>query len=163
MTHTPLMTMNDRSILHAAPVDHGGVYLVASRHFITESQSMEERFHVVHVQYPNLEALDRPVERVTYSDTRLIGAMEVYNACVAPNHAIPTTISPVAHAVKEAANQMLRDSQDFVLAERRGIIALVERVLHDADQYKGFQYLPSELDESGQLRKEYDDTRRRYF
>lgn len=53
---------------------------------------------------------------------------------------------------------------------RLGVIAMVERVLHDTGNYRGFAYLSSELTTADQphvlnttyLRIGYDDTRRRY-
>jgi hypothetical protein len=46
---------------------------------------------------------------------------------------------------------------------RRGIIAALEPVLHQADAYAGFRYLRSELNDDGTLRPQYDDTRREYI
>lgn len=89
MSHGPLLTINDRSILHSSPVDHGTVYLTASRHFNPTSQTMEVRFSVVHVEIANLNDLEHPAERVIHMDSTLLGAMEVYNVCVKPANRIP--------------------------------------------------------------------------
>ena len=46
---------------------------------------------------------------------------------------------------------------------RRGIAGLLEAVLHDANAYAGYGYLPSELNARAGLIDDYDDTRRFYF
>ena len=53
---------------------------------------------------------------------------------------------------------------------RKGVIAMITRVLFDTDNYKGFQYLDSEfktVDLPGgtrrELREDYDSTRVRFY
>jgi len=82
-------------------------------------------------------------------------------------------------AVKAHANLMLSlvdgpaspaSSPEFSREFRRGIISMVERVLHDTDNYKGFQYLDTEFvreelpgGSRRVLREDYDATRVRYY
>lgn len=68
-------------------------------------------------------------------------------------------------AVKELANRTLASTATFLdPSYRNGVIGMVESVLHNTGNYKGFKYLPSEWDENtGSLRVGYDDTRRQYF
>lgn len=68
-------------------------------------------------------------------------------------------------AVKELANRTLASNAAFLdQSYRNGVIGMVEAVLHNTDNYKGFKYLPSEWDESiNGLRVGYDDTRREYL
>lgn len=47
--------------------------------------------------------------------------------------------------------------------ERRGAYAVLESILMETGNYKGFGYLPSETDGQGRLKNDHDDTRRRYF
>lgn len=49
------------------------------------------------------------------------------------------------------------------MSRRRGIIGMVESVLFNTGNYRGYRYLPSELDADGALIYGYDDTRRWYF
>ena len=67
--------------------------------------------------------------------------------------------------VKERANAFLANSEDGMAEMRKGIAALLESVLFEANAYKGFGYLPSELSDEfpNPLKEGYDDTRRRYF
>lgn len=75
--------------------------------------------------------------------------------------------------LKGIVNNMLAKSIDEAKQQRQGMIAVIERVLMDTDNYHGFQYLDSEFepkratDEHGipypKLRDGYDDTRRRYY
>jgi hypothetical protein len=71
-------------------------------------------------------------------------------------------------AVRDHANLMLSlvDTHEFSREFRRGIISMVERVLFDTDNYKGFQYLDSEFEPNTNpriLRVDFDPTRVRYF
>jgi hypothetical protein len=59
-------------------------------------------------------------------------------------------------AVKAAANAMLRDSIPAMTDGRVGIATLLERVLHDTGNYKGFRYIDGDHGNT-------DDTRRHYF
>lgn len=45
---------------------------------------------------------------------------------------------------------------------RRGVMSILESVLHNADRYRGFSYQPSELTNDYALRDEYDETRVMY-
>lgn len=47
--------------------------------------------------------------------------------------------------------------------ERRAFAHVAEHVLFESDTYRGFRYLPSELNEDGTLKDGYDDTRRNYY
>jgi hypothetical protein len=65
--------------------------------------------------------------------------------------------------VKERANTFLATSDDSMAGMRRGMAALLESVLFETGNYKGFRYLSTEWDESTEtLREGYDDTRREY-
>lgn len=67
-------------------------------------------------------------------------------------------IAPVVTTV----NTLLA-SPEFSAEERRGAYLILERILLDSGNYRGFSYLPTELNEDGTiLRKDYDSTRRRY-
>jgi hypothetical protein len=68
-------------------------------------------------------------------------------------------------SVKKYANMLLGLKGDEYTPEfRRAAIALVERVLHDTGNYRGFKYRYSEWDvERNQLKNKYDDTRREYY
>ena len=74
---------------------------------------------------------------------------------------------PVASLVSDA-NTMLA-APGSTRDGRIAIAILVERVLMDTGNYKGFQYLASEFlpaaeqTDTNVLRDGYDDTRRRYF
>lgn len=46
---------------------------------------------------------------------------------------------------------------------RHGVAAMIEHVLHDTGNYRGFQYQKSELDERGQLRENFNNSRRLYY
>ncbi len=54
----------------------------------------------------------------------------------------------------DAANHMLAESVDDV--DRVGVFILLERLLLDADAYKGFQFIDGNSGDT-------DDTRRRYY
>ena len=43
--------------------------------------------------------------------------------------------------IVEAANTLLRNSDDNMTAERDGIAMLTSRILHDTDTYAGFRYI----------------------
>lgn len=64
-------------------------------------------------------------------------------------------------AVKDRVNTMLevQTSPDA----RRAVALLLESVLLATDNYRGFKYQSSEINEDGTLRDGYDDTRRRYY
>lgn len=42
--------------------------------------------------------------------------------------------------VVQMANQMLAKSNDDLTEARRGVIHLLERILHETDNYRGFHY-----------------------
>ncbi len=66
-------------------------------------------------------------------------------------------------ALVRTANGMLA-APDAPRDGRAGIATLVESVLHDTGQYRGFRYLPSELLPDGSaLRPGHDDFRRAYY
>lgn len=79
--------------------------------------------------------------------------------------------------MRENANRLLAlpDThgrvRDLTPDFRQGVISMIERILHDTGNYKGFAYLSSELTTADQphtpnttyLRIGYDETRRRYF
>lgn len=67
--------------------------------------------------------------------------------------------------VKEKTNSFLETSIDEASEARQGMCALLEAILFECNAYKGFQYLPSELEDDGTLKPdgEYDGTRRRYY
>ena len=65
-------------------------------------------------------------------------------------------------AVRQRANLLL-GSDTTGVEQRWGVIAMIEFVLFETSNYKGFSYLPSEWDEdSAALKKDYDETRRKY-
>lgn len=65
--------------------------------------------------------------------------------------------------IKERANTFLATSFDDMAGMRRGMAALLESVLFESNNYKGYRYLSTEWDEStGSLREGFDDTRREY-
>lgn len=71
---------------------------------------------------------------------------------------------------KTVAVADLKDRVNKILAHapttrqnRIAVASLLEGVLMDTGNYKGFQYLHTELDLNGQLRPKHDDTRRRYI
>lgn len=80
-------------------------------------------------------------------------------------------------AVVEQANKLLAlpdthgTTHDLNADFRKGVISMVERVLHDTGNYRGFHYLSSELTTADQphvphttyLRIGYDATRRSYI
>ena len=68
------------------------------------------------------------------------------------------------------ANMLLAlpDNETINASFRAGVQTLVERVLMDTDNYKGFQYLPSEFTLPDNfphrvLREDHDRTRVRYY
>lgn len=76
--------------------------------------------------------------------------------------------------VRDAANRMLAASpaSDFPKndvsendkAQRMGIIILLESVLHNSDNYRGYRFQVSEWDGTAEkLRDGYDETRRIYM
>jgi hypothetical protein len=71
--------------------------------------------------------------------------------------------------LREAANVMLAapgtpENPEQDAGIRMGIALLLERVLFDTDNYKGYKHLPSEWDaEAEKLREGHDATRRQYF
>ena len=65
-------------------------------------------------------------------------------------------------AVREMANAMLANSDDDRTEGRVGVALLLERVLHDTGNYKGFRYLHY-LDESRPNHRTDDETRRYYY
>jgi hypothetical protein len=69
-------------------------------------------------------------------------------------------------AVKKRANLLLglKNESENTPEFRRGVIGMVEFVLFETGNYKGFKYRYSEWDvERNQLRAGYDDTRREYY
>lgn len=69
----------------------------------------------------------------------------------------------VSHIVETANRVLASDAPWFDDAYRNGIIGMVEACLFAADAYKGYQFLPSELDEDGSLKRTYNSTRRTYI
>jgi hypothetical protein len=65
-------------------------------------------------------------------------------------------------AVKRNANRMLRNSDDAMQQGRIGVYMLLERVLFDTDNYKGYKYISPNEDASN-IAGELDDTRRFYY
>lgn len=64
-------------------------------------------------------------------------------------------------AVKDRSNYMLTV---LVTPEARmGVSTLLESILFTTDNYNGFRYLPSELNEDGSLKEDYDTTQRQYY
>lgn len=68
--------------------------------------------------------------------------------------------------VRDRANSFFRNSDDSTPEMRLGMAALLESVLFETDNYKGYVFLDSEWDLSNpdrpQLRDGYDQTRRLY-
>lgn len=64
--------------------------------------------------------------------------------------------------LKKRVNNLLA-APDTTPDERRGAYSVLESVLMETDNYKGFGYLLSETNGEGRLKEDYDDTRRRYF
>jgi hypothetical protein len=60
------------------------------------------------------------------------------------------------------ANAALEATPNEWWHERDGICLYISAILHDTGNYRGFSYLPSELDSNGRLLKHYDGTRRVY-
>jgi hypothetical protein len=68
--------------------------------------------------------------------------------------------------LKELTNRhlALRDDKVSTPASRQAVSSILEAVLHQTDNYKGFKYRLSEWDvEAQELREGYDDTRREYY
>lgn len=59
-------------------------------------------------------------------------------------------------------NTALRESPPEWKEARLALSVVADKVLIDANQYKGFRYLPTEWDGS-KLKEGYDDTRREYY
>lgn len=65
--------------------------------------------------------------------------------------------------VKTKVNYFLAESDDTQTGERRGAASVLEMILFNTDNYRGFSYLPSEWDAATEkLRDGYDDSRRLY-
>jgi hypothetical protein len=64
--------------------------------------------------------------------------------------------------VKRNANRMLRNSDETVKDGRIGVYMLLERVLFDTGNYKGYKYI-SPNDDASNIAGELDDTRRFYY
>jgi hypothetical protein len=64
--------------------------------------------------------------------------------------------------LRESVNYSLRTSPNWESRARQAIATLLESVLFETGNYKGFRYLESETDENGHLRTDYDPTRREY-
>lgn len=70
---------------------------------------------------------------------------------------------PVAEILR-TANYFLKYSADEQRDERRGVANLLESVLHLADAYKGYNYLPSAgVDHESATITIVDDSRRFYY
>lgn len=67
---------------------------------------------------------------------------------------------PVADLI-DHANRVIDHAK--TMDERRAVAHLLESVLHETGNYKGFRYLSSELNDDGRLRDGYDDTNRYYY
>lgn len=72
--------------------------------------------------------------------------------------------------VVERANTFLAAPDSFSIegldphSQRLGVAGLLESILHETGNYKGFNYLSSEWDgEKQELRQGYDESRRRYY
>lgn len=63
----------------------------------------------------------------------------------------------------DRANKMLDVSPSGLQNERYAIHHFVAGILHDTGNYKGFNYLPSEFDTDGNLRKDYDGSRTFFY
>lgn len=59
-------------------------------------------------------------------------------------------------------NAMIAATSDDMRESRIALGVLLDTVLVETANYRGFSYLPSELDANGQLRDGYDGTRKRY-
>lgn len=70
----------------------------------------------------------------------------------------------LAHVAKPegTVSEQVRQAEDAA-EQRKGVITLLESVLFETDNYRGFRYLPSEKDLNGSLLPDYDDTRREYI
>lgn len=64
--------------------------------------------------------------------------------------------------VKSAANAMLRRSHASAKEGRIGTYVLLERILFDTGNYKGYKYISPE-DDGSNIAGELDDTRRYYY
>lgn len=60
-------------------------------------------------------------------------------------------------------NHMIAATADPRREERQALAVLLESVLMDTGNYRGFNYLESELAHDNTLVVGYDDTRRRYL
>lgn len=60
-------------------------------------------------------------------------------------------------------NAIIAATSDDMRESRITLGVLLDSVLVETANYKGFRYLPSELDADGQLRDGYDGTRKRYI
>ena len=71
--------------------------------------------------------------------------------------------------LKEKTNEFLALSAPEMKEQRFGMAAILEAVLFETHNYKGYgfnatEYLPAELQTTDQvLREGYDESRRRYF
>ena len=64
--------------------------------------------------------------------------------------------------VKRNANRMLRNSDETAKEGRIGVFILLERILFDTGNYKGYKYISPNNDASN-IAGELDDTRRFYY
>lgn len=66
--------------------------------------------------------------------------------------------------VKDKTNELLALSADEMEWQRRGAASLLEAILFETGNYKGYSFLSSEWDEDTQtLRMGFDDSRRKYM
>ena len=66
--------------------------------------------------------------------------------------------------VKDLANKMLANSVDELTEGRQAVASMIEHVLMDTDNYKGFGYLPGVVDYTVSPPNVYgDETRRVYY
>jgi hypothetical protein len=66
--------------------------------------------------------------------------------------------------LREKVNTFLALSDDPMVEQRKGAAFVLETVLFETNNYKGFKYLSSEWDASKEdLRDGYDDSRRSYY
>lgn len=65
----------------------------------------------------------------------------------------------------ESANHFLRESEDSLQGQRKGVASFLETLLFAADVYAGYSYLPSAelMREEGALVDIGDDSRRVYY
>lgn len=64
----------------------------------------------------------------------------------------------------DKTNQFLATSEPKMTGERRGMTAVLEAVLFETGQYKGYGYLPSQWNEGELiLAEDRDETRRHYY